>query len=74
MSGDRLMIELAGTEEKIEAMMELLAPYGILELARTGVIAMARGNNSPMRRRVIQAIARDTDHGSQVDDSALPPG
>jgi acetolactate synthase-1/3 small subunit len=38
-----LMVEIAGTEEKIEAMVELLKPYGIKELARTGVIAMARG-------------------------------
>ena len=36
-------IELAGTEEKLEAFTELLKPYGIEELARTGVIAMARG-------------------------------
>ena len=38
-----LMVEIAGTEEKIEALIELLTPYGIKELARTGVIAMARG-------------------------------
>jgi acetolactate synthase-1/3 small subunit len=38
-----LMVEIAGTEEKIEAFVELLKPYGIKELARTGVIAMARG-------------------------------
>jgi acetolactate synthase-1/3 small subunit len=38
-----LMIELAGTEEKLEAFAELVKPYGIKELARTGVIAMARG-------------------------------
>ena len=38
-----LMVEIAGTEEKIEALIELLKPYGIKELARTGVIAMARG-------------------------------
>ena len=38
-----LMIELAGTEEKIEAFIELMKPFGIKELARTGVIAMARG-------------------------------
>ena len=73
-STDRLMIELAGTEEKIEAMMELLSPYGILELARTGVIAMPRGNNSPLRRRVIQTQIQNEGGGSAVDDSALPPG
>ena len=38
-----LTVELSGTEEKIEALVELLKPYGIKELARTGVIAMARG-------------------------------
>ena len=38
-----VMVEIAGTEEKIEALIELLKPYGIKELARTGVIAMSRG-------------------------------
>ena len=38
-----VVVELSGTEEKIEALVELLKPYGIKELARTGVIAMARG-------------------------------
>src|SRR5436190_4404769 len=38
-----LMVELAGTEQKIEAFVELIKPYGLKELARTGVIAMARG-------------------------------
>ena len=37
------MVEIAGTEEKIEALVELLKPYGIKELARTGIIAMPRG-------------------------------
>ncbi len=40
---ESLMVELAGTEEKIEKFVELVKPYGIRELARTGVIAMARG-------------------------------
>lgn len=38
-----LTIELSGPEAKIEAFVELVAPYGIKEMARTGVIAMARG-------------------------------
>ena len=42
-SPESLVVELAGTEEKIEAFIELMKPYGIKELARTGVIAMARG-------------------------------
>lgn len=38
-----IMIELSGNEEKLERFVELMRPYGIEELARTGVIAMARG-------------------------------
>ena len=40
---ESLMVEIAGTEQKLEALVDLLRPYGITELARTGVIAMARG-------------------------------
>jgi acetolactate synthase-1/3 small subunit len=40
---ETLTLELSGTEDKIEACVELLRPYGLVELARTGVIAMARG-------------------------------
>ena len=37
------VIELSGPEEKLEAFIDLVRPYGINELARTGVIAMKRG-------------------------------
>lgn len=43
---DSLMIEISGTEEKLNAFIELLRPYGIKELSRTGVIAMERGNQN----------------------------
>ena len=38
-----LMVEIAGQESKIEAFIDLMRPYGILELARTGRIALVRG-------------------------------
>jgi acetolactate synthase-1/3 small subunit len=38
-----LVLELSGTEDKIEAFIELMRPFGIKEVARTGRIAMARG-------------------------------
>jgi acetolactate synthase-1/3 small subunit len=38
-----IMIEISGTERKIEAFIELMRPYGIMELARTGRIALVRG-------------------------------
>ncbi len=39
-----LIFKVVGDTEKIDAMIELLKPYGIRELSRTGVTAMARGN------------------------------
>jgi acetolactate synthase-1/3 small subunit len=42
-SPDNLLIEVSGQERKIEAFIELMRPYGILELARTGRIALVRG-------------------------------
>jgi acetolactate synthase-1/3 small subunit len=41
---ENVMIEISGTEGKVEAFIELMRPYGILELARTGRIALVRGN------------------------------
>ena len=40
---DSLIIEISGVESKIEAFIDLMRPYGILELARTGRIALVRG-------------------------------
>jgi acetolactate synthase-1/3 small subunit len=42
-SPDSIMVEISGQERKIEAFIELMRPYGILELARTGRIALVRG-------------------------------
>ncbi|MGX4583538.1 acetolactate synthase small subunit [Paenibacillus chitinolyticus] len=38
-----LIVQTIGDSEKIDAMIELLRPYGIRELSRTGVTAMVRG-------------------------------
>lgn len=39
-----LIVQVVGDTEKIDAMIELLKPYGIRELSRTGVTAMSRGS------------------------------
>jgi acetolactate synthase-1/3 small subunit len=42
---DTLMIEVTGTEEKVEGLVEVLRSFGILEMVRTGRVAMVRGGN-----------------------------
>ena len=44
---NNVMIEIGGTEGKVEAFIDLMRPYGILELARTGRIALVRGDAKP---------------------------
>ena len=39
---ETLMIEISGREDKIDAFIELMRPYGIIEMARTGRIALVR--------------------------------
>jgi acetolactate synthase I/III small subunit len=43
---DMVMIEISGQERKIEAFIEMMRPFGIIELVRTGRIAMVRGRSS----------------------------
>jgi len=48
-SPESLVIETTGTEDKIDSLVEVLRPYGVIELVRTGRVAMARGT-APVRR------------------------
>ncbi|MBV9079607.1 MAG: acetolactate synthase small subunit [Elusimicrobia bacterium] len=40
---DSIIIEMTGDEEKIEALLRMLRPFGVKETCRTGIVAMARG-------------------------------
>jgi len=43
---EHIMIEISGQEKKLEAFVEAMRPYGIIELVRTGRIALTRGSES----------------------------
>ena len=40
---DQVIVEISGQEKKIESFIDLMRPFGIVELVRTGRIAMVRG-------------------------------
>ncbi len=78
-STDKLMIELSGTEDKMEAFIDLMSPFGILELARTGVIAMPRGSSvGDVQAVAMPARPKGSDpkgpSSPGIDPSQLPPG
>jgi acetolactate synthase-1/3 small subunit len=45
-STDSLTVEITGTPDKIDAFLNLMKTYGVIELARTGITALARGAKS----------------------------
>ena len=45
-STDSLTVEITGTPDKIDAFLNLMKSYGVIELARTGITALARGAKS----------------------------
>lgn len=62
-----VVIEVTGTPEKIGKFELVLKPYGIVEIVRTGAVAMARGNEllsaAPPLVRTEAAHAGHDDHG-----------
>jgi len=82
-----VMVQLSGEEEKIDAFIELVRPYGIKELARTGVIAMPRGSSTvtvedengagPKREVIAKPSAKSASERrvpSQEELESTPPG
>ena len=42
---ESLILEVSGTVDKIDGLLEVLRPFGVLEMARSGRIAMTRGGD-----------------------------
>jgi acetolactate synthase-1/3 small subunit len=53
-SSDSVMVEATGDEEKLSSLYNLLKPFGIKEMTRTGRIAMARGGQAARREEAAE--------------------
>jgi len=49
------VIEATGTEDKIDSLVEVLRPYGVTEMVRTGLVAMARGTGAAAAAAIVRA-------------------
>ena len=47
---DALCLEVTGEPSKIDAFVQLMKPFGIIELCRTGIVALDRGSSSLLAR------------------------
>ncbi len=62
---ESVVVEITGTEDKIEGLIELLRPIGIEELVRTGQVAMMRGSSDGLRHT-------PGANGKQLEGSNVP--
>lgn len=44
-TNNSFIIEITGDEDKVEGFIDVLRPWGIIEMVRTGMVTMARGTN-----------------------------
>lgn len=70
-SSDCMVIELSAKPSRVDAFIKLVKPFGILEAARSGMMAMPR---SPIYDRHENTEEEAEEEGSGVDASLLPPG
>ena len=56
-STEQVVVEISGQEKKVQAFVELMRPFGIVELVRTGRIAMVRGLPQAHESSSIRAVA-----------------
>jgi acetolactate synthase-1/3 small subunit len=57
---ESLIIEITGAEDKIRALVEVLRPFGIVEMVRTGQVVMTRGLEQAASEAVSKARAQET--------------
>lgn len=51
-TSDSLIVEVTGDEEKLDGLVEMLRPLGIVEMVRTGAVAMSRGSEALLNAAV----------------------
>jgi acetolactate synthase I/III small subunit len=65
---DSLTVEITGGEEKVDRLLEVLRPYGILEMVRTGIVAMRRGTKVEEEAAAVTATASGNGAASVASD------
>lgn len=66
---DSVTLEITGGEDKLDGLLEVLRPFGILEMVRTGIVAMRRGKRSAVPTapaEEMQEVPAENDDGMSV--------
>jgi acetolactate synthase I/III small subunit len=65
---DSMVVQIVGAEERIDSLIDLLTGFGIIEMVRTGRVALVRGSARRKRRRSI-AVWRASVNGNEEEDT-----
>ena len=55
---DTLVVEITGTQDKIEGLLAILEPFGVLEMVQSGTVAMTRGDIGSAAKQIAQEKPR----------------
>lgn len=69
LGAELMTVEITGTPDKIDGLVEVLRPYQIVEMVRTGVVAMTRGEPHTDRKNATTEEA--TWHGSSTNATRI---
>ena len=70
---DSMVVQIVGSEERVDSLIELLDHFGIDEMVRTGRVALVRGHTE-RRRRQATTVWRAAANGHQDADERLRTG
>ncbi|HEX4579864.1 MAG TPA: acetolactate synthase small subunit [Candidatus Dormibacteraeota bacterium] len=69
---ESVIIEVTGSTEKVDNFIELMRPFGIKEVARSGAVALVRGDDARLRLVDFEVPRTDTDLHTTAGDDAGP--
>jgi len=68
---ESLVVETTGTEDKIDSLVEVLRPYGVIELVRTGRVSMIRGIVPQRRNGAVRGAPATDGSGGDVSSCSV---
>jgi acetolactate synthase-1/3 small subunit len=69
---ESVIVEVTGSTEKVDNFIELMRPFGIKEVARSGAVALVRGDDARLRLVDFEVPRADTDLHDTAGDDAGP--
>ena len=55
---DEMCVEITGDPSKIDAFIKLMIPYGIIEMCRTGIVALERGSGTLLSKNSSTCVVK----------------